>query len=67
MMSPATPITIDDFERLPDELALNHELVDGEFSVPKKRNSATTTCVSSASFPTWQLRLSRGTISSQRS
>lgn len=30
MMSPATPITIDDFERLPDELALNHELVDGE-------------------------------------
>jgi Uma2 family endonuclease len=25
-----TPLTIDDFERLPDALALNHELVDGE-------------------------------------
>ena len=24
------PLTIDDFERLPDALALNHELVDGE-------------------------------------
>ncbi len=26
----ASPLTIEDFERLPDELALNHELVDGE-------------------------------------
>lgn len=26
----ASPLTIDDFERLPDALALNHELVDGE-------------------------------------
>jgi len=26
----ASPLTIDDFERLPDELAHNHELVDGE-------------------------------------
>jgi Uma2 family endonuclease len=26
----AAPLTIDDFERLPDALALNHELVDGE-------------------------------------
>jgi len=25
-----SPLTIDDFERLPDALALNHELVDGE-------------------------------------
>jgi len=30
MTSPATRLTIDDFERLPDELAKNHELVDGE-------------------------------------
>lgn len=29
-MSAATPLTIDDFEKLPDELALNHELVNGE-------------------------------------
>lgn len=30
-MSAATaPLTIDDFERLPDEVALNHELVDGK-------------------------------------
>jgi Uma2 family endonuclease len=29
-MQLASPLTIDDFERLPDELALNHELVDGE-------------------------------------
>ena len=26
----ASPLTIDDFERLPYELAVNHELVDGE-------------------------------------
>jgi Uma2 family endonuclease len=26
----ASPLTIDDFERLPDALAFNHELVDGE-------------------------------------
>ncbi len=26
----ASPLTIEDFERLPDALALNHELVDGE-------------------------------------
>jgi|SRR5581483_1165885 len=26
----ANPLTIDDFERLPDALALNHELVDGK-------------------------------------
>jgi Uma2 family endonuclease len=26
----ASPLTIDDFERLPDALALNHELVDGK-------------------------------------
>jgi Uma2 family endonuclease len=25
-----SPLTIDDFEKLPDELAVNHELVDGE-------------------------------------
>jgi Uma2 family endonuclease len=25
-----SPLTIDDFERLPDELAIDHELVDGE-------------------------------------
>jgi Uma2 family endonuclease len=25
-----SPLTIDDFERLPDALALNHEIVDGE-------------------------------------
>jgi Uma2 family endonuclease len=30
MTSPATRLTIDDFERLPDEQAKNHELVDGE-------------------------------------
>jgi Uma2 family endonuclease len=29
-MQLASRLTIDDFERLPDELALNHELVDGE-------------------------------------
>jgi Uma2 family endonuclease len=29
-MQLASPLTIDDFERLPDELAHNHELVDGE-------------------------------------
>ncbi len=29
-MATATGLTIDDFERLPDDLALNHELVDGE-------------------------------------
>jgi Uma2 family endonuclease len=29
-MSAVSPLTIDDFERLPDELAINHELVDGE-------------------------------------
>jgi Uma2 family endonuclease len=28
-MQLVSPLTIDDFERLPDELALNHELVDG--------------------------------------
>jgi Uma2 family endonuclease len=30
MTAPVSPLTIDDFERLPDELAHNHELVDGE-------------------------------------
>jgi Uma2 family endonuclease len=30
MTTPVTPLTIDDFERLPDELAYYHELVDGE-------------------------------------
>lgn len=30
MTAPVSPLTIDDFERLPDELAQNHELVDGE-------------------------------------
>ncbi|HTC31908.1 MAG TPA: Uma2 family endonuclease [Bryobacteraceae bacterium] len=30
MTAPVTPLTIDDFERLPDELAYYHELVDGE-------------------------------------
>jgi Uma2 family endonuclease len=29
-MQLVSPLTIDDFERLPDELALNHELVDGK-------------------------------------
>ena len=29
-MSAVTPLTIEDFERLPDELAYYHELVDGE-------------------------------------
>jgi Uma2 family endonuclease len=29
-MAAKTQLTIDDFERLPDELAHNHELVDGE-------------------------------------
>jgi Uma2 family endonuclease len=29
-MSAVSPLTIEDFERLPDELAHNHELVDGE-------------------------------------
>src|SRR5271154_2782210 len=29
-MQLAIPLTIEDFERLPDELALNHELVDGK-------------------------------------
>jgi Uma2 family endonuclease len=29
-MQLASPLTIDDFEGLPDELALNHELVDGK-------------------------------------
>jgi Uma2 family endonuclease len=29
-MQLASPLTIEDFERLPDELAVNHELVDGE-------------------------------------
>ena len=29
-MQLVSPITIDDFERLPDELAINHELVDGK-------------------------------------
>ncbi|MGA2737461.1 MAG: Uma2 family endonuclease [Bryobacteraceae bacterium] len=29
-MAAATGLTIDDFERLPDDLARNHELVDGE-------------------------------------
>ena len=29
-MAAATGLTIDDFERLPDHLARNHELVDGE-------------------------------------
>jgi Uma2 family endonuclease len=29
-MQLVSPLTIDDFERLPDELAHNHELVDGE-------------------------------------
>jgi Uma2 family endonuclease len=30
MTVPVSPLTIDDFERLPDELAHNHELVDGK-------------------------------------
>lgn len=30
-MQLASPLTIDDFERLPDELAVNHELEDGKF------------------------------------
>ncbi len=30
MALPVSPLTIDDFERLPDELAYYHELVDGE-------------------------------------
>jgi Uma2 family endonuclease len=30
MAVPVSPLTIDDFERLPDELAYYHELVDGE-------------------------------------
>ena len=30
MAVPVSPISIDDFERLPDDLAVNHELVDGE-------------------------------------
>jgi|SRR5579859_3785748 len=30
MTAPVSPLTIDDFERLPDELAYYHELVDGE-------------------------------------
>lgn len=29
-MALVSPLTIDDFEKLPDALALNHELVDGE-------------------------------------
>jgi Uma2 family endonuclease len=29
-MQLVSPLTIDDFERLPDELAVNHELVDGK-------------------------------------
>jgi Uma2 family endonuclease len=29
-MQTASPLTIDDFERLPDELAINHELEDGK-------------------------------------
>lgn len=29
-MSLTDPLTIDDFERLPDALALNHEILDGE-------------------------------------
>ena len=29
-MASVTGLTIDDFEKLPDALALNHELVDGE-------------------------------------
>src|SRR5580704_14028732 len=29
-MQLVSPLTIDDFEKLPDALALNHELVDGE-------------------------------------
>jgi Uma2 family endonuclease len=29
-MQLVSPLTIDDFERLPDELAYYHELVDGE-------------------------------------
>ena len=29
-MQLVSPLTIDDFEKLPDELALNHELVDGK-------------------------------------
>jgi len=29
-MQLVSPLTIDDFEQLPDELALNHELVDGK-------------------------------------
>jgi Uma2 family endonuclease len=30
VMQLVSPLTIDDFEKLPDELAYNHELVDGE-------------------------------------
>jgi Uma2 family endonuclease len=30
MAVPVSPLTIDDFEQLPDELASNHELVDGK-------------------------------------
>jgi Uma2 family endonuclease len=30
MTVPVSPLTIDDFEQLPDELALNHELEDGK-------------------------------------
>ena len=29
-MQLVSPLTIDDFEQLPDELVLNHELVDGK-------------------------------------
>src|SRR5208282_350202 len=29
-MQLVSPLTIDDFERLPDELVINHELVDGK-------------------------------------
>ena len=29
-MQVASPLTVEDFERLPDALALNHELVDGQ-------------------------------------
>ncbi|HTB19236.1 MAG TPA: Uma2 family endonuclease [Bryobacteraceae bacterium] len=31
-MQLVSPLTIDDFEQLPDELALNHELVDGKLA-----------------------------------
>lgn len=30
LMASVTGLTIEDFEKLPDALALNHELVDGE-------------------------------------